>query len=56
MANRFLMGIDIGTQSTRAALISLDGRMYYVDYVRATRSKISVKNVDGSIGLISTSP
>ena len=27
MADRFLMGIDIGTQSTRAALISLDGRV-----------------------------
>jgi len=30
-------------------LISIDGTMYYVDYVRATRSKISVKKTDGSL-------
>ena len=29
-------------------LISINGKMYYVDYIRATRSKISVKKVDGS--------
>ena len=29
-------------------LISIDGKMYYVDYVRATRTKISVKEPDGS--------
>jgi len=29
-------------------LISIDGQKYYVDYVRATRSKISVKKNDGS--------
>ncbi len=29
-------------------LISLDGKMYYVDYVRATRSVISLKKPDGS--------
>jgi CRISPR-associated endonuclease Csn1 len=29
-------------------LISVNGDIYYVDYVRATRSKISIKKVDGS--------
>ncbi len=29
-------------------LISINGQMYYVDYIRATRSKISVKKTDGS--------
>jgi len=29
-------------------LISIDGQMYYVDYIRATRSQISVKKTDGS--------
>lgn len=29
-------------------LISIDGQIYYVDYVRATRSIISVKKTDGS--------
>jgi len=30
-------------------LISINDQMYYVDYIRATRSKISVKKVDGSL-------
>lgn len=29
-------------------LISVNGKMYYVDYVRATRTQISIKEVDGS--------
>jgi len=30
-------------------LISINNQMYYVDYTRATRSKISIKKVDGSL-------